>query len=277
MHYVIDGFHIKLSEKHMLPIYQEAFCYYDKVLPAISSLADKESSGSWVIDIGANIGDTVCSMLKHTSANFLCIEPDADFYRLLKQNVSTLDEQYRHRITCLNAFVVLNTDEQIALEKKLGTAHKVLADNADSDVSKSFKLEEIIQVHNIKPQDINLIKVDTDGFDWECLLSLGDLIYDTDAFLYWENQIDRDNTLQSKGYLQLAHYLNKAGYQHFFCFDNFGNFLAHGNVDFLIDINNYLCRLNEKKTERTFYYVDVLACKEFDIDRVKQMINKFYQ
>lgn len=273
--YMIDGLNIELSNNHMLATYQHSFCYYDRILPAVVKLASEENTDHWIIDIGANVGDTLFSMIKHSQANFLCIEPDKEFYRLLEKNISTLPSTYKEHIYCLNAFVVLDTFEKIKLEKKSGTAHKVVS-NDTTNTTPSFKLKEIIDQYKIAPEKIGLIKVDTDGFDWECILSLEELLKATDGYIYWENQLDKDNIKQRQGYIELVRYLEEAGYEDFFCFDNFGNYIAHGNGEFLIEINNYLDRMNNKKTARTFYYVDVLACKRDRVQTIKKMLNDFY-
>lgn len=275
--YKIDGFNIELSKHHMLPIHQHNYCYYDRVLPAIVALSNRKNSASWVIDIGANVGDTLFSMLKHTTANLLCIEPDLDFYKILEKNVATLNEQYKKKVYCLNAFVVSDTSENIKLEKKLGTAHKVKTDSINDHTPPSLQLKDIISQYGIAPDSIDLIKVDTDGYDWECLISLGPLLQEIDGYIYWENQLDKGSIKQQKGYQQLIDYLKAADYECFFCFDNFGNYLASGDSEFLLEINNYLDRLNEKKTARTFYYVDVLACKKDKVSQVKEMLQQFYQ
>lgn len=276
-YYVIDGFKIELSDNHMLSYYQEAFCYYDKLLPILVNSLASHHSDHWIIDIGANVGDTLFSLLKQSPSKFLCIEPDKEFYQLLEKNLSTLPREYQKRVHCLNTIVVLDPSKAIKLENKLGTAHKVeLGHTVIQEHSNSTKLKDIIIEQAIEPKNIDFIKVDTDGFDWECLMSLEALINDIDCCIYFENQLDKNNFYQQKGYQKLANYLAEAGYTTFFCFDNFGNYLAQGDVEFLLDINNYLNRINNNKTARTFYYVDVLACKLDKVDLVKAVVNKFY-
>lgn len=276
-HYTIDGFEIELSDNHMLAHYQETFCYYDRALPMLVKTLGSQKDDHWIIDIGANVGDTLFSLLKQSPSNILCIEPDREFYQLLEKNVASLPTNYQKQVQCLNTFVVLDTSKAIMLEKKLGTAHKVELNNTDISTSTaSKKLKDIIIEQNINPKHIDFIKVDTDGYDWECLMSLETILDDVAGYLYWENQLDQGNKSQREGYQRLAKYLEGAGYTSFFCFDNFGNYLAHGGIDFLLEINHYLARMNDQKTARTFYYVDVLACRKDKVDIVKAAIHKYY-
>lgn len=275
--YNIDGFDIELPENHMLPNFQKSFCYYDRIHPFIAKMLKDGGAGKWIIDIGANIGDTVYAMLKHTQANFLCIEPDSDYFSLLEKNILKLENQYKLRVKCVNAFVVLDTlINNITTQKKDGTAHKISIDKSDDKI-KTFTLKDIINYYDINVTDIDLIKVDTDGYDWECIMSMGDYLIENDIFLYWENYLETGNDIQLKGYISLVDYLKDSGYTNFFCFDNFGNYISKGDYKFLLDMNHYLYRLNEKKTQRTFYYVDVLACKNNKLQAVQDMINNFYE
>ena len=278
--YKIDDFCIELSKGHMLPEYQEEFCYYDKIIPFLVNVTDNNSDNSWIIDIGANVGDTLYAMLRHTNANFLCLEPDKDFFQLLEKNVSTLDIQYKNRIKCINAFVGLDSLANLVTEKQYGTAHKVVVDvdSANSgNLVPTKTLKELLEINAIDLDQVSLIKVDTDGYDWECIMSIGKDLFDKDIVLYWKHYLDKGNEIQLTGSYDLANYLTDMGYTTFFCFDNFGNYISSGNADFLNDMTGYLYRLNENKTARTMYYIDVLACKKDKVQNMQNMIENFYK
>lgn len=105
-----------------------------------------------------------------------------------------------------------------------------------------------------------LIKVDTDGYDSECILSLGEFLRKSATLLYWENEICNDE--QAKKFSEMTDFLSGSGYTAFFMFDNFGNYLCETNAAGMKDINYYLLRSQEKKSAVTFSYVDVLAAGE---------------
>jgi FkbM family methyltransferase len=276
--YSIDGFDIELPGDHTLPSSQKHFCYYDKILPLIPKLADNKGSDGWVIDIGANVGDSVYSMLKYTSANFLCVEADEEYYNLLKKNISTLEDQYKNRIKCVKAFCTLDTSNNFTTKRDHGTACKVRVDKNDANNNKirSFTLKEIINKYNIRAQNINLIKVDTDGYDWECIMSMDNLLRENEILLYWENYFEKGNVLQLKGYFDLINYLKDNKYTHFFFFDYGGNYISQGGYKLLSDMNNYMYRIKEKNTPETLPYLDILACKNNQAEAVQKMLQTFY-
>jgi FkbM family methyltransferase len=273
--YSIDGFAINLGKRHMLPMYQEDFCYYDRILPFLAETTNgnKDERDRWIIDIGANVGDTVAAMIKHTNANFLCVEPDRIFFGLLSENIEILSEGVgKGRIIPENAFVAMDTTKNLSAVRVGGTAHVIENNGAFGD-ARVVTLQELIKWHKIDFDHIDLIKIDTDGYDWQCLLSLGDILDNYQIPLYWENEMSDHK--QYDGCQELAGRLHAAGYHHFFIFDNFGSFLSEGDCRLLSSINDYLLRMNENKTARTFYYVDVIAVKDKSYDTMKDMINKY--
>lgn len=270
--YTIDGLNIKLNMKHMLPIYQEKFCYYDKINSYLAEVSYNGGSNGIIIDIGANVGDTTVSMLKHTESSFLCVEPDKKYYEILRNNVE-MWKGFKSRIMIENAFIALDSTKTYNTVRNYGTAKKVEAEYLNVTVP-TYTLKELIQKYNISLNQIELIKIDTDGYDWECILSMGDIIKDTNCIFYWENYFE--NEKQYKGFIQAINYLEEAKYSHFFCFDNFGNFLAEGNAQLVRFFCDYLNRINIEKTAKTFYYIDVLACKEGKQDKIFDMIKKIY-
>ena len=65
--YRFADFSIVLPADHALPIYQKAHRLYDRFLPHLSKYIE---SGSTVIDVGANCGDTVAAMFAARSKIF---------------------------------------------------------------------------------------------------------------------------------------------------------------------------------------------------------------
>lgn len=64
-------------------------------------------------------------------------------------------------------------------------------------------------------------------------------------------------------------------YARFWIFDNFGNFLCECDYKVYENINDYLRRLSELKTGTTFYYIDVIACKEDKVEIVRHNVSEY--
>jgi FkbM family methyltransferase len=268
--YKIDGFELALGKGHMLPIYQEIFCYYDRVLPFLAEATNVRGSEGWVIDIGANVGDTTAAMVNHTGANFLCVEPDEVYFGLLKNNVAKWGLE--HRISLENSYIAMDTSKCLGTKRSSGSA-VLIEKSATPGAVQGKTLRELIIRKNIALDSIELVKVDTDGYDWQCILSLGDVLDKYTIPLYWENYIV--NSALREGYHRLVDRLSEAGYSHFFIFDNYGNFLHEGSCDLLRGINDYLLRVRACKTGITFYYVDVIAVKDNMRDNIRHAVDDY--
>lgn len=244
--YNIKEIPISLPDDHALPHYQKRFRLYDKFLGVIAK--HLPNNQDFIVDIGANVGDTTALLLQYCLNPIICIEADEDFFCLLKDNLS----EYKQRISFVNSFVSGTDFKNVELVKNQGTARAVETKNK---IVKSDSLESIIK--NFNSGKCILLKTDTDGFDFEILLSSLSIIKEDSPILYWENEISSLKDVEMARNL-----LNKLGdmnYTKYIILDNFGNPLIYEGSSQLVDqINEYL--LNNRYTENsTFYYTDIAA------------------
>lgn len=153
----------------MLPIYQTQYQMYDRFVPYLGMLADKkrkDSPLSWILDIGANVGDTAVALIKHTDAKVLCIESDKYFFTILRRNLKNLGKKYENRFKYINAFASSNNDDSYVSVKSSGTAH--MEKSSTSDVP-TFTIPDLLSREKISLNDVVLIKTDTAGHDFECI------------------------------------------------------------------------------------------------------------
>jgi tRNA G46 methylase TrmB len=90
--YNYKNFSILLPINHMLPDYQKANPKYDKLLPIVSKYINQNEM---IIDIGANVGDTLAAMVdENPNPIYLCIEPEDEYYSYLLKNVDIIKKRY---------------------------------------------------------------------------------------------------------------------------------------------------------------------------------------
>lgn len=269
LNYKIGGSKILLGKKHPLPKYQRDFQMHDRFIPYLASITDKKD-GEWIIDIGANIGDTVMAMVDYTSDKFICIEPTEQFLNLLAENIKMINDF--NRVDVEQVFISDNENDNFISDiYTSGSAIKRKTDKKQMIQTKT--LDTILKGKKISPNKIDLIKIDTDGFDSECILSAKETLCLGNALLYWENAIFEYN--QYIKYKSAYALLEQAGYKTFFIFDNTGNFLCKGTIETLCSINDYLQRINENWSRVTFHYIDVLGCKDIDKDKCEYAVEKY--
>lgn len=269
--YRVENIKIDLGEGHALPLYQKLYKMYDRFIPYLAQIT-KRKEGKYIIDIGANVGDTLAAMWNHTDDNFLCIEPVGKFFELLNENIQHLG--CTDRVCTEQAFVTDRMDETYRAEiSEKGTAVKKQAESGVQQTIPSKTVDYLIQEKGIEYKDIDLLKIDTDGFDADCIISAFELLKNGNTLIYWENY--NETYEQYKKYLDAYRLLDSMNYSVFFIFDNYGNYLCRGGIDTINSVLDYMQRVNTGCIGDTFRYFDVLACKTEDIALCEKFITQY--
>lgn len=238
---------LDLPPDHTLPIYQGKHKLFDRFLPVLASFVRKNEA---IIDIGANVGDTAIMMSQTSEAKIICVEPSDKFFPYLERNISKLGNERKRQFVLKKALI--GSPQFAGYLKHYGGTAKVVVDDEGKKDAKT-ELDDLLV-----GEQIGLIKVDTDGFDFDVLNSGLKVLEKERPMLFWENQIE--NSDQEKGYSTLYKNLANLGYDRLYIFDNFGNLiLEHADYQVLEDVNNYTSSMNEYGCTRTFYFTDVLA------------------
>ena len=208
----IENKKIILPPGHLLPLYESLYPKYDKFLPTvICNIKENEA----IIDIGANIGDTLFRLLNiNTKPYYYCIEADNLFFEYLQKNKRSLDTNIQNKIVLIKSLVGDQLKGNLS-ETTTGTKSLI-----ESDLGiKSKKLDDIIMEYKIK--NIKLIKVDVDGFDYNILFSaINELKINKPDVFFEYMPLDE---LGKKNYLRLIEKLNKIGYSNWTMLDNYGS------------------------------------------------------
>jgi FkbM family methyltransferase len=229
----IENKKILLPPGHLLSLYQSIYPEYDKFLPkVISKIKDDES----IIDIGANIGDTLFRLInKNAKPYYYCIEADNFFFDYLQKNKKLLDLNLQNKVTLIKELV---GDQLRGNLSKSTTGTKSLIQSNFG--IKSRKLDDIITSFNIKK--IRLIKVDVDGYDFNILFSAINEITKNKPDIFFEYMpLDESG---KKSYLKLIKKLNEIGYSNWTLLDNYGNVIFNNKnyVDIIDRIKSSLLK-----------------------------------
>jgi FkbM family methyltransferase len=179
--YPYKDFAIKLPANHLLPEYQQICPKYDRFLPHLAKYA---TASDTIVDIGANVGDTLAGMAeKNSVSNYICVEPDEYFYKYLVENINRIKISITGlRIQTINALVGKNISN-VSLVGKGGTKHAVI-DNKGG--IKSLPLDEMIP----NTLNVRILKSDVDGFDYDVLDSSMAVIEKHKPIIFFECQYD---------------------------------------------------------------------------------------
>jgi FkbM family methyltransferase len=261
-------FSILIPADHALPEYKKIHKNYDRFLP---HLVKYFNSGKYtVVDIGANIGDSLAGMIeKNSKLNFICIEADNNFYDYLKKNLQIIKQNIKNaKVKIIKEFIGKNITN-VFLNGKNGTK-KAEINKKKGDI-KCLPLDKILS--NVS--NIRLIKTDTDGFDYDVLNSSISIIKKNLPLIFFEYQFENKYKIYS--YLKTFKLLEKIGYCDWVIFDNYGTIILRTNQLKIIEkLTNYINLQNNSNATRTILYFDILTCINKDSKFIDKILNDYH-
>ena len=257
---------LMINTTHRLPFTLRMHKLYSMNLVRLCEYMIHQNIKLKVLDIGANIGDTVFLITQKENFPILCIEGNPEYLELLEHNIS------KHpNVDLIKCFVGSNDKKENA---------KIVSDGYGSSYIKKENSENEIIYNSLnsilkkKPdfEDFNLIKIDTDGFDGEIIRGNIETIVKNKATIFFEyaptffqNGIDSE--------LQLFKLLSENDYSRFIFYNNLGEIMFVCNSSDELSINSaheYFSRNNR--------YADVIAFHKEETDLFNYVLseeNKF--
>lgn len=264
--YQIGKYRIYLDFTHKLPIYQKQYPYYDKFLPLLVKNLPKNSL---VIDIGANVGDTLAAMVSaNNKLRYFCIEADRHFFILLKKNIDLINRQEKKLNIKALEYLVGKNIKSVSLKGNSSTKTIVKEGTINSQ-----PLSKILKDENIPPKFISLIKTDVDGYDYDVIRSTFDSL-ENKPYIFFECQYDYKSQLSQ--FKKLFKELQKLGYYNFVFFDNYGQFITTlKDLKTIYELLNYVANQNFSLSTRSIYYYDILACTDQKLLELKKILQSY--
>lgn len=271
--YHYKNFSILLPPDHLLPLYQKEHKRYDRFLPHLAKYIEEQKT---VIDIGANVGDTLAGMFnENQKLNYICIEPDVFFSSYLEKNIKRIQEFFHSAKISNVKSLVGKAISNVLLEGVGGTKHAVFASNSipsDQYLIKSKLLDTIIL--DLSCKNVRLLKTDIDGFDWDAIDSASQLLLDQQPMIFFECQYDKD--YQITNYQKTITHMDSIGYHNWTIFDNFGEIILRtDNFQNIFQIMNYVWKQNCGSSTRTIYYCDILAVTTKDKSLIDKVVSEY--
>ena len=251
-----------LTADHLLPLYKKKYPFYDSFLPLLSTLLN---DGDLVVDVGANIGDTTKSIWwENPALKFISIEPDSSFFRYLKHNTKDIRKENIRLFKSLISNNELNYD-------LVGRGGTKSMKKASKGKNASAKLDDLLMDSNLL-KNLVLIKTDTDGYDYEVLLSSQRIIQEFKPLIFSEVSLIDSSSFEN--YCKSFRLLLNSEYTNCFLFINTGPF--HEKVR-LNNLENYLNRLLDSNKKLThFEYFDILFTTSGN-NRIAEMATDMFQ
>jgi FkbM family methyltransferase len=198
-----------------------------------------------VIDIGANVGDSALQMLRANDCRILCVEGDDHWVKWLRRNTVS--------------------DARITIEPSLVTSGKIpyLAPVRARGTTQ-FKPAAVAGARTVTPRelrnrhaafvDVDLIKIDTDGYDCVLVPALASVWIASSPALFFEFDPDMTLSLGQVDPWRVFGELSTLGYVSGIVWDNFGGLIGSGS---LTQCAQLCAPLREARERREFDYVDI--------------------
>jgi len=252
---------------HRWKEYREVHPRYDRFLGELAAILPSQSV---VIDIGANVGDSLALMgASNPNLNVLCVEPDPYFLRYLNKNVQiVLNSEFKGEIEVVKSFAGSPKSGSL-----VGGATTKVFKTSDAGLDQFFStLEELADValERFETPKVKLIKIDVDGYDWEVLDSGMDFIAKDNPIIFFEALVIHAEGLDGLG--NTVESLRALDYS-FGLFDNFGNFVLESNLPTVLNQLFSYTFPQVAKSSSPIQYFDVLAAPSKEMPSLLRRVN----
>jgi FkbM family methyltransferase len=255
-----EGGRLLLPLSHSLPIYRRDFPGYSANLLRIARHVQRKYPASPVIDVGANVGDSVLLLRQAAHMPILCIEGDAKYLDYLRRNTNNLEgvevePSFLGRSTTTVPGTVMVSN---------GTARIDVAPSGTGSGAVGIpvvSLDDVLLRHP-RFRASRLFKVDTDGFDAEILVSSKPFLAVARPVLFFEYDPAFLETGPLTG-VELLREIREFGYVAIAAYDNLGDYLLSASLDderLLTDVDAHF------RGRGSARYLDIAAFHEDDLD-----------
>jgi FkbM family methyltransferase len=202
---------------HNLPRILKSYPNYESELGRLASYLSRTDGKLCMIDVGANIGDTVATVPASPESEFLCIEGSARYFEYLKKNVGA-NANVRAVLALLGEHRQDTTG--LSLREVSGTAFLDAQPEGVSNVP-WMALDDVLIEHD-PFQNANLLKVDTDGFDLHVLRGSTKLLKRGHPCVYIEVSPRHWRDFGGSEPLDGMRFLHELGYEEVLIYDSVG-------------------------------------------------------
>lgn len=244
----LNGRKLRLRLSHQLPFYRREFPTYSANLERLAKSLRRVYGPLIMIDVGANIGDSLALARIGAGDACLLIEGDPEYLRLLQQNTADLPNA-----TCVAAMLSDRAGRADVRLISIGGTGQVVAAGQQPNQADLETLDGLIE-RQPRFKQSQLLKIDVDGYDFRVLRGGVCFIHGTQPVLFFEQH---PSLLEAAGERadDVWAWLAEAGYTQLFLYDHFGYWLG----SFPVAEQTALCDLNSYARQRADAYYDVAA------------------
>ena len=242
---------------HALPLSLALYPFYDKLPCRLSDFIYQKYGNLKLIDVGANIGDTVAAFYRRNDDKFLAIEPNPHFISYLRKNFA--DDSNVEIISCMCSSG--ESQDLYRIHELSGTSSLQKAEKGTQISSKT--IDDLLN-ENSAFLDFNVMKIDTDGYDLEVIAgSINSLNKNLPAILFECECFDNGDSNYYDDCINTLYLLKDVGYDSFLLYDRFGYLMGYHSLN---DLSHFKQILMYQLSSNILINTDILVMKKEDVE-----------
>lgn len=203
--------------------------------------------GMQVIDVGANVGDTMAVVKTEVDVPIIGIEGDAVTYQFLEKNCKQFSN-----VSIVNTFLGEKSEDATVNFEKSGWNATIIPD-ADGGQQVQFKtLDEVLITGGFDNNELKLLKVDVEGFDTIVLRGAHYIIQKHHPVLFFEYNRQNMMAIKEEG-LSTVLSFREYGYNKIAFFDHKGTLILATSLD-NTEVITYMHEYASSKQNLIGYY-----------------------
>ena len=202
-----------------------------------------------IVDIGANVGDTIAVLRSVVDVPIIGIEGDDISYQYLKENT----KQFQN-ISIIKTFLGEKRQNLKVEFESTGWNTTIIPTDTGEKTISFETLDHIIDDKKLNNPNIKLIKIDAEGFDTIVLRGSYNIISKHFPVLFFEYNLDIMKKIGEDGRSTIFSYSNY-GYSRISFFDYLGRLLLSTSLDNIREINSLLDYLTNQNNLLGYYDV----------------------
>jgi FkbM family methyltransferase len=180
--------------------------------------------GMTLIDVGANVGDTIAVVKTQVDVPVIGVEGDEVTYAYLEKN----SKQFNN-VNIVKTFLGEKTEELNVNFEKSGWNATIIPDDKGGKQIAFKTLDAVINEGGFNNRTIKLLKVDVEGFDTIVLRGAGDIIKEHKPVVFLEYNRQNMISIKEEGLPTLLSFAT-AGYNKIAFFDHKGTLMLATSV-----------------------------------------------
>jgi FkbM family methyltransferase len=190
-----------------------------------------------LIDVGANVGDTIAIIKTNIDLPIIAIEGDDTSFQFLEMNT----KQFKN-ISLVKAFLG-ETKETIGVDiEKSGWNNTIIPNASGKKKIILDTLDNTLENLKLNRGNLKLLKIDTEGFDTIILRGCNNILKNNKPVIFFEYNGENMKKNGENG-LETILNLKKVGYHQILIFDGLSNLILSTNLDneaLLLQLHNYV-------------------------------------